>query len=134
MTGFALAKDGKDVVREMQVIPTWPAGAAASTPVKIEWTMHNFGSRTAQHVLQNLVIPEVLASVLQAGTYVRYGSPDKRPYIIVPTRDVNPGDSNTFVTEFPFPKDTPLLEVIVSTSMLDTTETLETLHIHVQGP
>lgn len=136
-TGFGLTKDMKDVVRELQVIPSWPADAAASTPVRIEWAMHNFGSRTAREVLQNLVIPEALANVMQPGTYVRYGSPDNRPYIQVPTnpvRNVHPGDSSTFVTQFPFPKDIRIIEVIVSTSMLDTPETLDTLHIHVQGP
>ncbi|HEX9561228.1 MAG TPA: hypothetical protein VGA76_08340 [Candidatus Dormibacteraeota bacterium] len=134
MTGFALTKDRKDVVREMQIIPMWPTGALASAPVKIEWTMHNTGSRTAREVVQNLVIPEVLAGVMQPGTYLRYPSPDKRPYIAIPKRDVNPGDTSGYLTEFPFPKNTTIIEVIVSTSMLDTAETLETLHIHVQGP
>lgn len=134
MTGFALTNDRKDVVREMQIIPTWEPGAVVSAPVRIEWMMHNFGSRTARDILQNLVIPEALAVVLQPGAYQRLHSPDKRPYILVSKGDVNPGDSSTYETEFPFPKNTPILEVTVTTSMFDTEETIETLRIHVQGP
>jgi hypothetical protein len=134
VTGFGLTHDKKDMIREKSFAPTWPPNGAASDPVRIEWVIHNFGSRTARGILLNLIIPEAFASVLPAGGYSRQAQAEKLPYLQWKIEDVNPGDSHTLTSELPLPKHVPVLEIIVTTSMLDTADTVETLHLHIQSP
>ncbi len=132
-TGFDLTKDRKDVVRTMQVSPIWPIGATASQSMSIHITTKNFGTKTAHDVLENLIIPESLAGILAAAAVQRHGEPERRPFLVREKFDLNPGDVMVWELQMPLPKGSPVLEVVVSISMLDTEETIETLELHIEG-